>query len=153
MNKKRWRVFWGRNCCRGEWRAGKLQYLNKAAAWIDLMGFHAVTFFGHLRNNSQMPKKLMTTKKQSELGLLRQVAIKRINRILIENHPFKKTHRKANDGKHSPAESANTIQGVPTKNCNWEFMNCVYMLMYHFLTSSVFVNIHLLPRDLKEESL
>lgn len=25
--------------------------------------FHAVTFFVHLRNNSQMPNKLMTTKK------------------------------------------------------------------------------------------
>lgn len=117
------------------------------------MCFHAVTFFVHLRNNSQMPNKLMTTKKQSELGLLGQVAIKRIKTIPTENHSFKKLHRKADDGKYSPAESKNTIQGVPTKNCNWIFMNCVYMLMYHFLTSSVFVNIHLLPRDLKEESL
>lgn len=73
----------------------------------------------HLRNNSQMPNKLMTTKKQSESGLLRHVAIKRINTVLTENHSFKELHRKAaDDGKYSPAESRNTIQGVPTKNCN-----------------------------------
>lgn len=76
MSRKRWRGFGGRNCRRGERRAGKLQYLNKPATWIDLMGFHAVSLFVHLRNNRQMPNKLMTTKKQSELGLLRQVAIK-----------------------------------------------------------------------------
>lgn len=76
MSRKRWRGFGGRNCRRGERRAGKLQYLNKAATWIDLMGFHAVSLFVHLKNNRQMPNKLMTTKKQSELGLLRQVAIK-----------------------------------------------------------------------------
>lgn len=130
MSKKRWCVFWGRNCRRVEWRAWKLQYLNKASAWMDLMGFYAVTFFVHLKNNSQMPNKLMTTKKQSELGLLRQMAIKRINTILIENHSFKKLHRKAaDDEKYSPAESTNTIQEVPSKNCNWEFMNWAYMLM------------------------
>lgn len=27
------------------------------------MGFHAVTYFVHQRNNSQIPNKLMTTKK------------------------------------------------------------------------------------------
>lgn len=96
----------------------------KAAARMDLMGFHAVTFFVHLRNNCQMPNKL-TTKKQSELGLLRQVAIKRINTILIENHSFKKLHRKAADDKYR-WEPESTVQGVPTKNCNWEFMNFVY---------------------------
>lgn len=88
------------------------------------MGFHAVTFFVHLRNNCQMPNKL-TTKKQSELGLLRQVAIKRINTILIENHSFKKLQRKAADDKYR-WEPESTVQGVPTKNCNWEFMNFVY---------------------------
>ena len=41
---------------------------------MDLMGFHPAALFVHLRNNSQMPGKLMTTKKQSGLGLLRQTA-------------------------------------------------------------------------------
>lgn len=53
----------------------------------------------------------------------------------------------------TPQLKAQRVEGMPTKNCNWEFMNCVYMLMYHFLPSSIFEDIDLLPRDLKEESL
>jgi len=158
MSKNRWCASWGRNCFGERWKAEKSQYLNEAAAQTDPMGFCPVSLFVYLRNKSQMPSNLMTTKKQSDLGLLRQIAKihsywRGWTQLSWGTIPSRNHWKAADDWKYSPAESTNTIWEVPTKNCNWEFMNWVYMLMHSFLSSSVSVTTHLLPRDLKEESL
>lgn len=144
---------------KGNGRQGNYSTWNNAAVRMDLMGFHPATLFVHLGNNSQMPNKLLTTKSSpKDLGLLRQTAEigsyrKGWTQVSWGTIPSRTSTEKSSrclkvlpswKHQHNATYPPKTVTG----NLWTEFLRyCT--TSYHLLS----LNIHLLPRDMKEESL